>query len=101
MIKLMRDINYLFRTFKKEIWVLFAAFIFALAGDLLYCGVEGAEAYLVGVVLGQASDLFFTVFLIMVLFHLLLKLLTSKFFHNIINHYPNEPKPKIKQRKKK
>ncbi len=93
---LIKDIKFAFKFNKEAVYILLGAFLFALAGDLLYGGVEGAEASLVGSVMSGASNLFFTVFLIMVLFKLVLRVLTSDKFYNIIRNLPgpaNETKP--------
>lgn len=97
----MFPIKQFFRKYCKETWVLIAAFAFALAGDLLYGGVEGVEAHLVGLVFQSTSYLFSTVFLIMVLFRLIAKLFCSDAFYGTIRRMSEESVDKSTTKTKK
>lgn len=83
--------------FPKETSALCASFAFALAGDSIYGGVANAKESLVGNVMVSASDLFFTVFLIMILFHLVSIVFSSDgFFSWAKNFQYDEPEGKKK-----
>lgn len=83
--------------YRKEIRVLMGALLFAAICDLFYGGVAGADASLVGIILGGVSTLLFTVFTIMVLFKLVTRFFASESFRGFIDHLPEyEPEPEIK-----
>jgi len=87
--------------YNVEVPVLLTAFLFALAGDLLYGGVEGASSYLVGSLLESASYLFFTIFTIVVLFRLITSFFVSDKFYHLCSRLPDNSDTVIKPMPKK
>ena len=85
----------LIREYKPELRVLLLAFLFAAIGDLFYGGTIGAEASLVGIILGSVSTFLFTVFTIMVLWKLLMNFFVSEKFYGMIRKMPM-PEPEVK-----
>jgi len=94
------QVKQFFRKYYKETWVLIAAFAFALAGDLIYGNVAGAEASLVGIVFQSTSYLFSSVFLIMVIFKLVAKIFNSDAFCGTIKRTSEENTTKSTSKKK-
>ncbi|KKN51432.1 hypothetical protein LCGC14_0622480 [marine sediment metagenome] len=91
----------LIKEYKPELRVLLLAFLFAAIGDLFYGGAIGAEASLVGIILGSVSTFLFTVFTIMVLYKLLMAFFVSEKFHGMIRKMPcDEPEIKTRRTKK-
>lgn len=93
--------NQLIKEYKSELRVLMLAFFFAVIGDLFYGGVTGAEASLVGNILGSTSTFLFAIFSIMVLYKLVMSFFVSKKFYSMIKSIPcDEPETKPSSKKK-